>query len=81
MDRHDARKRMISPGQSSRSGTRGRELHIARWGRAVSQFPLIPSAFLAGSVATAAAVSMMQLWVPVVISLGSLGKKNSGLYF
>lgn len=39
VDTHDARKRVISHGQSSRSGTGGRELHIARWGRAISCHP------------------------------------------
>lgn len=70
VDTHDARKRMISHGQPSRSGAWGRELHIARWGRAISPHPF---GLLARSLASAAAVAMMQLRVPVVISLGSLG--------
>ena len=39
VDMHDARETMISHGQYSRSGTWGRELHIARWGRAISCHP------------------------------------------
>lgn len=48
VDTHDARKRMISHGQPSRSGTWGRELHIARWGRAISPHPFSLSSSLFG---------------------------------
>lgn len=48
VDMHDARKRVISHGQPSRSGAWGRELHIPRWGRAISPHPFSLSSSLFG---------------------------------